>query len=316
MKRSILKTTAGRLLSAAGALLCTSALFAGASAQAPAPHQAPAPRQSQAQGDMQLCVFSSGRLNLDKSILQNGASGKVQIPVGFYLIRHPKGNILFDTGNNDRIINEPNYWGPLIGALDPERTPEIAIDAQLSRVNVRPDDVRYVVLGHFHADHAGNVGKFPNSTIVYQRDDLRAAFWPAPGYATFYLTGDFGMLRSGVAQAMPARQPVIELDGDLDLLGDGSVLVHRTVSHTPGSQMLVVRLPQAGTVVLTSDAVYLKENLERNLLPSVGSVYDPTGMLDAYAWVRRLRDTENATVMYAHDPDEFKSLRHAPDCYS
>ena len=84
--------------------------------------------------------------------------------MGFYLIRHPKGNILFDTGNNDRIINEPNYWGPLIGALDPERTPEVAIDAQLSRINIRPDDVRYVVVGHFHADHAGNVGKFPNST--------------------------------------------------------------------------------------------------------------------------------------------------------
>ena len=303
MPFATLKTSARSLLS--GLLLSASALCAAA----------PAARAAGPEG-MQLCVFSSGRLTLDKSILQNGASGKVQIPVGFYLIRHPKGNILFDTGNNDRIINEPNYWGPLIGALDPERTPEIAIDAQLSRINIRPDDVRYVVVGHFHADHAGNVGKFPNSTLVYQRDDIRAAFWPAPGYATFYLTGDMGMLRSGIAQAMPARQNVIELDGDLDLFGDGSVLVHRTVSHTPGSQMLVVRLPNSGTVVLTSDAVYLKENLERNLLPSVGSVYDPTGMLDAYAWVRRLQATENATVMFAHDPDEFKALRHAPDCYN
>ena len=49
---------------------------------------------------------------------------------------------------------------------------------------------------------------------------------------------------------------------------------------------MVVRLPKTGTVVLTSDAVYLQENLDKNILPSVGSVYDPVGMLDAYAWVQ------------------------------
>jgi hypothetical protein len=68
-------------------------------------------------------------------------------------------------------------------------------------------------------------------------------------------------------------------------------------------------------VVLTSDAVYLKENLDRNLLPSIGSVYNPPGMLDAYAWVRRLQDTERADVIFAHDPDTFRAHRHAPDCY-
>ena len=264
---------------------------------------------------MQLYVFSSGRLTLDKSILQNGASGKVQIPVGFFLIKHPKGNVLFDTGNNDRIISDPNYWGPLIAGLDPERTPDVAIDTQLAKINIRPADVKYVVVGHFHADHAGNIGKFPDSTIVYQRDDILNAYWPKPGYATFYLTGDFDMLRSGVAQPMPWKQNVIELDGDLDLFGDGSVFIHRTVSHTPGSQMLVVRLPKTGTVVLTSDAVYLKENLDKNVLPSIGSVYNPAGMYDAYAWVRRMQDTEGADVIYAHDPDTFKAHKHAPEFY-
>ncbi len=264
---------------------------------------------------MQLYVFTSGRLTLDKSVIQNGASGKMQVPVAFFLIKHPKGNILFDTGNNDRIITDPSYWGPFVAALDPERTPDVAIDAQLSKVNMKPADVNYVVLGHFHVDHAGNVGKFPASTIVYQRDEIKNAFWPAPGYATFFIAGDFDMLRSAVGQPMANKQKVIELDGDLDLFGDGSVYIHRTVSHTPGSQILVVRLPKTGTVVLTSDAVYLKENLDKNLLPSVGSVYDPSGMLDAYAWVRRLQDMENADVIYAHDPEVFKAHKHAPEFY-
>jgi len=97
--------------------------------------------------DVKLYVFSSGALTLDKSILQNGSSGKVSIPVGFFLIRHPKGDVLFDCGNNDRIITNPDYWGPLIGGLDPVRTPDVAIDTQLAKINVKPADVKYVVLG-------------------------------------------------------------------------------------------------------------------------------------------------------------------------
>ncbi len=121
--------------------------------------------------EMRLYVFSSGALHLDKSIIQNGASGKVEIPVAFFLIKHPKGYVLFDCGNNDKIITDPSYWGPFVAALDPGRTPDIAIDAQLAKIDVKPSDIKYLVLGHFHVDHAGNIGKFLDSTLVYQRDD-------------------------------------------------------------------------------------------------------------------------------------------------
>jgi glyoxylase-like metal-dependent hydrolase (beta-lactamase superfamily II) len=264
---------------------------------------------------MKLYVFTSGALNLDKSIIQNGASGKVQIPVAFFLIRHPKGDVLFDCGNNDKIITNPDYWGPFVKALDPGRSPDIAIDTQLAKIDVKPSDIKYVVLGHFHVDHAGNIGKFLDSTFVFQRDEIKNAFWPAPGYATFFITDDFSMLRNSVGGGMPSKYKTIELDGDLDLFGDNSIYIHRTVSHTPGSQIMVVRLPKTGTVVLTSDAVYLQENLDKNILPSVGSVYDPVGMLDAYAWVRRVRDLEGADIIYAHDPDTFKAHKHSPEYY-
>ena len=110
--------------------------------------------------EMRLYAFTSGALHLDKSIIQNGASGKIEIPVGFFLIKHPKGYVLFDCGNNDRIITEPDYWGPFVAALDPGRSPDIAIDAQLEKIGVKPSDIKYLVLGHFHVDHAGNIGKF------------------------------------------------------------------------------------------------------------------------------------------------------------
>jgi N-acyl homoserine lactone hydrolase len=297
---------AANLAKTLGALLIAGGMTAAAAMTASA---AEPPKE------MKLYVFTSGGLTLDKSILQNGASGKITIPVAFFLIRHPKGDVLFDCGNNDRIITDPDYWGPFVKALDPVRTPDIAIDVQLGKINVKPSDIKYVVLGHFHVDHAGNVGKFLDSTFVYQRDEIKNAFWPAPGYATFFITKDFDMLRNNIGGSMPSKVKVIELDGDLDLFGDNSVYIHRTVSHTPGSQILVVRLPKTGTVVLTSDAVYLKENLDRNILPSVGSVYDPPGMLDAYAWVKRVRDEEHGDIIYAHDPDVFKEHKHSPDYY-
>ncbi len=146
---------------------------------------------------MKLYVFSSGFLNIDKSALQAGAApGKIDIPVGFFLIHHPKGNVLFDTGNNDRVITDPTYWGPLAAMLsnpaNNSRSPDVAIDAQLEKAGYKISDINYVILGHMHLDHAGNVGKFPNATLVYQRDEIINALWPKPGYAGPYIPGDLG----------------------------------------------------------------------------------------------------------------------------
>src|SRR6516225_11933569 len=102
---------------------------------------------------MRLYVFSSGWLTLDKSGLQTGATGKITVPVAFFLIKHPKGNVLFETGNNDKIIADPTYWGPLATALNPGRSPDIAIDVQLDKIGVKPSDINYVILGHMHLDH-------------------------------------------------------------------------------------------------------------------------------------------------------------------
>ena len=265
---------------------------------------------------MRLYVFTSGALTIDKSALQTGATGKITVPVAFFLIKHPKGNILFDTGNNDKVIKDPTYWGPLAAMLSPaSRTPDLAIDAQLDKIGVKTSDINYVVVGHMHLDHAGNVGKFPSATVVYQRDEIVNAFWPKPGYGCCYITGDFAMLRNKVGEGQVSARKVIELNGDLDLFGDGSVYIHRQVSHTPGSQMVVVRLPKTGPVVLTSDVCYLMENLEKDILPSVSLAYDPAGMLDGYAWVKHLMSAEGADVIFAHDAETFKKHKQAPEYY-
>ena len=265
---------------------------------------------------MRLYVFSSGGLTIDKASLQTGATGKITVPVAFFLIKHPKGNVLFDTGNNDKIITDPTYWGPLAQMLSAEsRSPDVAIDVQLNKAGVKPSDINYVILGHMHLDHAGNIGKFPAATIVYQRDEIINAFWPKPGFAGAYITGDFSLLRSNVGDSTPSRQKVIELDGDLDLFGDGSIYIHRQVGHTPGSQMALIRLPKTGPVVLTSDTCYLMENLQKDILPSVALAYNPAGILDGYAWIKHLMSAEGADVIFAHDEETYKKHKHAPEFY-
>src|SRR5215467_12109371 len=157
---------------------------------------------------MKLYIFTSQPLDIAKSALSSAATGdeKIVIPVAFFLIKHPKGNILFDTGDNDKIITDQTYWGPMAAMLDKGVKADLAIDIQLGKIGIKPSDINYVILGHMHLDHAGNVGKFPSATIVYQRDEIVNAFWPKPGFAGGYITTDFAMLRNDVGQNNPSRQ--------------------------------------------------------------------------------------------------------------
>jgi N-acyl homoserine lactone hydrolase len=265
---------------------------------------------------MKLYVFSSGALTIGKHILMDLAPQEtIKVPVGFFVVMHPKGNVLFDTGNNDKIITDPSYWGTAFQRLSPVNTPDMAIDTQLAKIGLKPDDIKYVVVSHLHLDHGGNVAKFPSSTLVVQKDEIRTAFWPEPGMARGYIPGDVAPLRSDVGEAMPNKYKMIQLHGDMDIFGDNSVVVKRWVGHTPGSQMMVVRLPKTGTIILTGDNAYFRENVEKNILPNVVLAYDPPGILRAYEWIRLLQATEKADFFSAHDPDAFKALKKPPEFY-
>ena len=266
--------------------------------------------------DLKLYAFSSGALTLGKGYLVNGAPMEppIQVPVGFYVVKHPKGNVLFDTGNNDKIITDPGYWGAAFNALKPVNTPDVAIDAQLKKIDLTPDDITYVVVSHLHLDHGGNVAKFPKSTIVVQKSEIQNFFWPEPGTGSNYVLGDVLPLRGNMTASANAVK-MIQLDGDLDLFGDGTLVVKRWVAHTPGSQMMTVRLKNTGLTILTGDNVYLRENVEKNVPPSTPLVYSTSGYFSAFEWIRREMATENANFFTAHDPDAFKAMKRAPEFY-
>jgi len=268
-----------------------------------------APPPGQAQLNPKLYVFTSGSLGgFPKAALQIGGQGNIDwAPVGFYVITHPKGNIIFDTGNNDKTITDPDgWWGPLAKGFGLKMTQDDAIPAQLAKIGLKTDDIKYVVVGHLHLDHGGNVSQFPNSTLVVQNDELKAAWWPDVGYSLYYIPGDFEVTK---------KMNIIRLEGDTDLFGDGSFRLYKAPGHTPGSQFAVVRLKNTGPVILTSDTVYMLESLEKNLIPPIPGTWNPKAMYEGYQKIRLIRDTEGAKLFIAHDPELFKAAKHAPDFY-
>lgn len=275
------------------------------------------PVRAESPAGMQLYAFSSGTMMIGKGFLQNFApmEPKIEIPIGFFVIKHPKGNVIFDTGNNDKVISDTGYWGKLASVFEPKMTTSDAMDAQLAKIGLTTRDIKYVVVSHMHLDHGGNVGKFPESTIVIQDDELHFAMFPDEPYAAGYIPDDVSVLRSGVGASQPNAMKMLRLEGDFDLFGDGSLVIHRSPGHTKGTQMLTVRLPKTGPVILTSDAAYFRDNVEKNQIPNIVLAYDATGIIKGYDWIRRMIATENASYFTSHDPDAWKSLKRAPEFY-
>src|SRR4029078_4465233 len=121
------------------------------------------------------------------------------------------------------------------------------------------------------------------STLVVQKSEIQNFFWPEPGTGSNYVLGDVLPLRGNMTSNANAVK-MLQLDGDLDLFGDGTLVVKRWVAHTPGSQMMTVRLKNTGLTILTGDNVYFRENVEKNIAPNIVLAYKPDGFYSASEW--------------------------------
>lgn len=252
-----------------------------------------------------LWALDSPTFTLDKSILVVGASGQTTIPMPAYLIEHPKGLILFDTGLVPDAADDPErVYGDLAAFLDIRFTPEQRVDRQIEALGYRTSDVKYVIASHTHFDHAGGLYLFPDAQFYVGEGDIRYAYWPDPAGAVFFRRGDIDAARDYRWREIPGC--------DVDLFGDGSVVILFTPGHTPGELSLLVRLP-GRNFVLTGDTVHLREALE-----TVAPMPYDASTEQSLRSIRRLqliRDTADATVWITHDPEDWADFGHAPACY-
>jgi glyoxylase-like metal-dependent hydrolase (beta-lactamase superfamily II) len=256
--------------------------------------------------DMKLYPIGVGQVTLDKSSLTagRGMGTRVKVPVCVYLIKHPKGNILCDTGMHKRIATDPvAQWGEAkVKLLTPDVKPDEDVVSQLDRLGLSPDDIRFVINTHLHLDHSGCNQHFPKSTFLVQKDELRTAFWPEIFQRGSYYRSDFDH---------PLKYE--DLNGDYDVYGDGTVQIFRTPGHTQGHQSILVNLPQDGMFVITGDCCYLAENVDEVVPPGIS--WNAEEAVKSIRKVRHLRDMKNAFLLTGHDPGGWSKIKHAPEYY-
>ena len=224
----------------------------------------------------------------------------IMIPINMWIIDHPMGLIVYDTGNNVAISdgNCTSHWNEgFCGLLQPSQTRDDVIDKILERVGFSAGDVKIVITSHSHLDHIGNIEMFPDAIHVIQKKELYQAWWPEK----FQRGGAHVM-----ADYDDARDfTYFELNGDYDLFGDGSVVVISTPGHTLGHQSVKVRMNDTGTVILTQDAVWIKENLEGHPAGLNYSILDYTNSVNR---IKMIRDIENAQIWMGHSMEQYEAM--------
>lgn len=246
---------------------------------------------------VELFAIEVGHLTVPLGFLLAGREGMAKVPVSAYLIRHPKGSVVFDTGLHlDTQADPQAHIGEFLAAFhEVHHEPGHDIGSRLEAIDMDPASITHVVNSHLHFDHCGGNAQLANATVLVQRDEWNAAF-------------ELGNPRGYIAADFDTGQPVELIDGERDLFDDGTVTIFPTTGHTPGHQSVMVRTDR-GPFVLCGDACYLKANLDSLTLPGV--TFDPEGSLAALHLFQKLQ-SEGARLMYGHDPDVWRELPKAP----
>ena len=258
---------------------------------------------------MKLYIFEAGILRSKKHYftLNQGVNQQFDVPVPFFLIDHPQGPVLFDTGNAlETVHDKENHWKGIVGAYDPVMTEQQWCGNAIRQAGFAPEDIKYVILSHLHLDHAGGVGHFPNARYVVQRDELHFAYVPDPYMKLAYIRKDFDK---------DVNWMILEgwKHDRFDLYGDGAITIYFTPGHTPGHQALLLNLKNSGPMFLAADSCYTKANLQDGVLP--GLMWNAEETVRSVERMRYLHEARGAQIITGHDPEAWKQLKKAPAYY-
>jgi N-acyl homoserine lactone hydrolase len=215
-----------------------------------------------------------------------------------YLIKHARGWMLWDTGNADRIAAMPSGLTVAGGAITAYMKKPLV--ESLKEIGVTPADIKHFALSHAHGDHSGNANLFTAATIYAQRAEYAAMFGAEPQKYGF-VPANFEKLRGNTAMI---------IDGDYDVFGDGTVTLKAAPGHTPGHQVLVVRLPKTGPVMLSGDMVHLQYSWTYRVAPSFNfDIPQSMATIDA---MKAYAQQTGAQLWINHDMEQNAKVPKAP----
>jgi len=253
--------------------------------------------------DIRIFTMDCGTVDFsDLGLFSSGEyAGRQQLmAVPCYLIRHPKGDMVWDAGLPDSISALPDGL-PILDGLAVAKV-SVTMKSQFEALGLTAKDVEFFALSHGHFDHVGNVDQFTESTFLIREAEHD------------FMYGGAGV-EAGVVDPQlvePLRNAeTIKFEGDYDVFGDGSVVIFPTPGHSPGHSGLLVKLKNEGAVMFSGDLFHLAESRERRIVPMINPDRDLTlASMDSF---NARAETEGAKVIIQHDIKEFRDLPKIPD---
>lgn len=253
--------------------------------------------------DIRLYVFQCGNITShDVSLFSPGVNvgQSKQLTDSCYLIRHPQGDLFWDAGLPDGIGPdgiEVRNGAFFLSVTEPLR-------AQLDAIQVKPEEIEWLGVSHFHSDHTGNANWFNNATLLIQKEEYDAAFGANPQ--------QYGFDPESYNQFNATNTK--QLAGDYDVFGDGRVLIKKAVGHTPGHQMLYLDLPNSGPIMLSGDLYHFTSNREHRRVPAFN--FDKEQTLQSMEQIEQFVKDHGAQFWIQHDKEQNANIRHAPEYYN
>jgi glyoxylase-like metal-dependent hydrolase (beta-lactamase superfamily II) len=178
--------------------------------------------------------------------------------------------------------------------------PKLTLVDQLAQLHLKPEQIRFVGISHYHPDHTGQVGSFPQATLLIGKGDWDVLTSPKPGAAN---PAPFAHWIGGGGKVEPV--PL-----DKDVFGDSSVVMLATPGHTPGHHSVLVKLRQMGYVLITGDLAHFRENYDTDGVPPFNT--QRAESLASLDRVKKIVANTKATVVIQHDARDVGKLPAFP----
>jgi glyoxylase-like metal-dependent hydrolase (beta-lactamase superfamily II) len=270
----------------------------------------PAALRAEAVQSVRLYVLDGGILESDPARYQLKPEevATPQLSVAAYLVVHPRGTVMWDAG-----AVADDSWVPdggpvsrrlvLSNGQDRRVTISTPLKAQLASAGYEPADITYLALSHYHWDHVANANDFAGATWLVRQSERDGLFPQRPGDPPQPSTH---------AYLQNSKTTIIAAD-EYDIFGDGTVVIKSSPGHTPGHQVLYVKLAKTGSVVLSGDLYHYPEERTLNRLPV--AEFDQAQTRRSREALEVFLTQTGAQLWIQHDLVAHARLKKVPDYY-
>ena len=259
---------------------------------------------------LRLYVFDCGTLQADPARfrLTKEELATTELSVPCFLVAHPQGRLIWDPG----AVPDADWMptgAPVVHHLvlpdsgERDLTLRKPLMAQLSEAGYSPGDITYLAFSHYHYDHTANANAFASATWLVRQVERDAMFAEKPP----------GVTRPSSYAALKNSKTVFISSDEHDVFGDGSVIMKLAAGHTPGHQVLYVKLPRTGGVVLSGDLYHFPE--ARTLKRVASFDFDQAQTPVSREAIEAFLAKTGAQLWIQHDQVGNARLKKAPEYY-